>query len=456
MQNFFLGIDVSKGYADFLLLDSKQQPVEASFQLDDTFDGHCRLYEFLKNFFQGHPETTVHAAVESTGGYENNWFNSLHKYQQTLNVKVARLNPKGVNHSSRAALQRVVTDSVSARNIAEYMIKHPEKINYESDDYFSNLKRKWQFIQTLVKQKTRLLNQLEKLLYIANPEVLSYCKDRVPQWVLRLLQKYPTAKQLSRAQLKGVAQIPYVSRQRALELINASKRSIASATDELTKDSIVTMAKEIRHLEQLIDTQTKLLATKCSLPELELLKTFNAVGDSSAIGLLLEIGAVQRFATAKKLASFFGLHPKFKISGDGTTGTRMSKEGRKAPRAILYMVAMNAILYNPLIQEVYEHNLAKGKCKMDAMGVCMHKILRIIYGMLKNNQAFDPEIDRRNRMNRPKKMLPPKTSSKRRFQQHDENAPVSKRQAKKRKEQKLSQSDPVTVYEINASALSEH
>ena len=47
--------------------------------------------------------------------------------------------------------------------------------------------------------------------------------------------------------------------------------------------------------------------------EVELLKTFKGIGDYSAIGLMLEIQAVERFATAKKLASFFGLHPIFKI-----------------------------------------------------------------------------------------------------------------------------------------------
>jgi transposase len=456
MQSYFLGLDVSKGYADLLLLDSSQKTVESNFQLDDTFDGHCRLFEFLCTFFKEHPDATVYAAVESTGGYEDNWFNSLHKFQENLNIKVARLNPKGVNHSSRAALQRVITDSVSARNIAEYMIKHPEKIDYESDDYFGTLKRKWQFVQTLVKQKTRLLNQLEKLLYIANPDVLIYCKNGVPQWVLRLLQRYPTAKQLGRAKIKTVALIPYIREQYARELINASRLSIASAEDDLTADSIVIMAKEIRHLDQLAHKQTKLLAEKCSLPELDLLKTFSAIGDSSAIGLLLEIGAVQRFGSAKKLVSFFGLHPKFKISGDGTSGMRMSKEGRKAPRAILYMVAMTAIAHNPLIREVYEHNLAKGKCKMDAMGVCMHKILRIIYGMLKNNQPFDPEIDRKNRMKMLHKKPNVTNNINRRFQQPDGKAPISRRQTKKRKEQKLSQGDPVTVHEINASALSKH
>lgn len=445
MQSYFLGVDVSKGYADLLLLDSNQRTVEPNFQLDDTFAGHCRLYEFLCRFFQDHPDTMVYAAVESTGGYESNWFNSLHKFQETLKIRVARLNPVGVHHNSRAGLQRVITDRVSARNVAEYMIKHPEKINYESDAYFGALKRKWQFIQTLLKQKTRLLNQLEKLLYIANPDVLSYCRDGVPQWVLRLLQKYPTSKHLARAHVKTVAAIPYIRAQNAKELIEAARLSVASAEDDLTADSIVIMSKEIHHLEQLADKQTKLLAEKCSLPELELLKTFSAIGDSSAIGLLLEIGAVQRFHSAKKLASFFGLHPRFKISGDGTSAMRMSKEGRKAPRAILYMVALAAINHNPLIRDVYEHNLAKGKCKMAAIGVCMHKILRIIYGMLKHNRAFDPEIDRKNRIQTVKKKSQATMDRNRRLQPMDDKAPISRRQAKKREEQKMSQDELVIV-----------
>ena len=42
---------MSKGYADFIILDNKKEPVEKNFQLDDTFDGHCHLYERLCKFF---------------------------------------------------------------------------------------------------------------------------------------------------------------------------------------------------------------------------------------------------------------------------------------------------------------------------------------------------------------------------------------------------------------------
>jgi len=53
MQPYYLGIDVSKGYADFVILSTKKQRIEDNFQLDDTFDGHYRLYEKLDLFLSG-------------------------------------------------------------------------------------------------------------------------------------------------------------------------------------------------------------------------------------------------------------------------------------------------------------------------------------------------------------------------------------------------------------------
>jgi len=136
-ENNYLGIDVSKGYADFTILDQKKSCVEKNFQFDDTFAGHNALYKFLVYFFKANPETHLYAAVESTGGYENNWYNSLSKWQSIFPLSVARVNPFGVNYNSKATLNRIVTDKQSAKNIADYMISHPEKVAYQNQDYFS-------------------------------------------------------------------------------------------------------------------------------------------------------------------------------------------------------------------------------------------------------------------------------------------------------------------------------
>ena len=84
MQMFYLGIDASKGYADFIILGSQKKVVVESFQLDDTFEGHCLFYELLMNFLTGHADSTIYAALESTGGYENNWYHALKSFQKTL------------------------------------------------------------------------------------------------------------------------------------------------------------------------------------------------------------------------------------------------------------------------------------------------------------------------------------------------------------------------------------
>jgi transposase len=401
MNQFYLGIDVSKGYSDFVMLNAKKQPVIENFQLDDTFEGHGRLYETLRSFNHDYPEATIYAAVESTGGYENNWFQALLKFQGSLPIKTAHLNPLGVSHNHKADLKRNVTDKISAQNVAEYMIAHPEKVSYQHQNSLASLRKQWGFISMLTKQSGQLLNQLESLVYNANPEILMYCKDGTPQWVLKLLTRYPTALRLSKAKAKSVARIPYVSRERAQQLVATAKKSVASASDQITEQLIGATVKQILDLNKTIKTQTQILADECVVPEVELLKTFIGIGDYSAIGLMLEIQSVKRFLTSKKLASFFGIHPVYKKSGDGTWKYRMSKKGRREPRRILYLVAMSAIKSNPLIRSIYQQAVQRGMEKMAAVGLCMHKILRIIYGMLKHNKAFDPEIDRKNRQKKP-------------------------------------------------------
>jgi len=454
MANFYLGLDVSKGYADLIMINQRKQIVEQSFQLDDTVNGHKQLCAFLSTFFKSHPTAVVYAAVESTGGYENNWFKTLHQIQHPFDIKVARLNPCGVTHNSKAGLQRIVTDKLSAKYIAEYMIDHPEKICYETHDYFYQIRRKWKFIKTLVKEKVRFLNQLEILVYDANPELLPYCRHSVPQWILRLLKRYPTAETLKQASVQDVAQIPYISENKAQRLISNAQTSVASADDVLTADTIILLCTEILRLEGLIAQQTRLIAQYQQFPEVDLLKTFTGIKDLNAIGLLINIGSHERYLTCKHLSSFSGVHPVFKSSGDGISGIHMSKKGSREIRAILFMIALTAIRTNPLIRDLYWYHVNKGREKLDAIGICMHKILRIVYGMLKNNTPFDPEIDRANRIKSISRGNGAAKNTLRRYQDLDELAPISGRQSNKRKEKEKSQDDHIVMNGIKFPPLS--
>jgi len=454
MPDYFLGADVSKGFCDFILLDKDERPAIDVFQLDDTFEGHNKLYEILKGFFSSEPGAVLHFGIESTGSLENNWLNLLYRLKGELNIKVARLNPVGPTALHKAALERNGTDAISARYVAEYLIKYPKKVNYDIEDPYMGLRKQLNFIEMLSKQQTQLLGYFSTLLYTSMPFLVKYCKNGVPMWVLKMLNKYPSAAMLGRAREVSLVKIPYISQLRAKRIQESARLNVGSATDENTAFVIKSIVGQIIQLKETIALQKDDMAKNCNLPEVKLLESVNGIGRYTAIGLVLNIISIERFPTAKHLASYFGLHPVYKKSGDREGKYRMSKKGRSAPRKLLFMAAWTARVHSPLIKDIYIEHIKRGKSKMAAIGVCMHKLLRIVFGILKNKKAFDPEVDKRNRMKdrTKKRQMKQKVinGKKRRFQALDKNAPVSGRQNKKRKG-KQSQPALSGVYGINAS-----
>ena len=441
MSNYYLGCDVSKGYADFIILDSAKKIIEPVFQLDDTFEGHNQFYRFLQNFFRHHPDATLFSAVESTGGLENNWLALFKRLADLMNIKSSRVNPLGPNALHRASLERNSNDAISAKLIAEYLITYSEKVDYDADDPYVSLRKQWNLIEIYKKQKTQLLNQLSILLYTSMPFLVKYCKDGTPHWLLNLLSKYPCSSKLSKSKESTLAKIRYISHKRAQVIIADAKQSIGSVDDEATSFVIKSIVEQILQLKNKIEKHKHYIVTSCDLPEVKLLQSFQGIGVYSAIGLVLNIVSVDRFSSAKHLASYFGVHPVYKISGDGSGRFRMSKKGRAVPRQILYMVARTSIIHNPLIIEVYINHLKRGNTKSSALGVCMHKILRIVFGILKHQKEFNPEIDKQNRN---KTRIVKKNNSgsdiKRRYQDKSIDAPVSRRQSIKRRKREQSQS----------------
>jgi hypothetical protein len=168
----------------------------------------------------------LYAGLESTGGYESNWYNSLLNLKDTVNIKVARLNPLGVNHQKKAGLERNSTDKISARVVAEYLIDHGKNIVYNREDAKVALKKEWKFIKMLSKQCVQLLNQFESALYNTHPHLLTYCSSEVSNWLLKVVMQYPSAVRLSGARPKTLAKIPFVTLERAKELVKNAKEYI--------------------------------------------------------------------------------------------------------------------------------------------------------------------------------------------------------------------------------------
>lgn len=394
----YLGIDVSKGYADFVLLGPDKTELEPCFQLQDNAEGRQQLKLILERWLA--ELSVIYCGVESTGGYENNWYRFLKLQSFRDRVLVSRLNPSGVKAVSEATLKRTITDSVSAHNIAHYLVLFGEKVdyqsNYVSNSQFQQSRQYYNFIAMLVRQKVQLGNQLEKLLYQYYSEVLVYCRNGIPVWLLRMLRKYSSAELVGKAGVKKLQAIKGISQEKAEALVRKSSVSVQSVSPQ-TLHLIRSTCENLLQLTDQVAAQRQYLHTIYQQdPMVNLLCTIPGVGIGSAVLLLIEIESADRFTSAKKLASYFGVHPTYKQSGDSIWENRMSKKGRSPVRAALYMAAMAGIRTNPAFKQQYARFRAKGMRHKQAMGVLMHKLLRIIYGMLKSGKPFDPSVDQQH------------------------------------------------------------
>lgn len=444
----YVGIDASKGYADFIVLQSDKGIAEPAFRLYDVAEGHRRLGSLIEQWLQkGYDH--ICCGVESTGGYENNWVNYLQLSGEKKPVYIVRLNPKAVKSLSEAALTRTITDSVSASSIALYLIDFKSRIHYlqssQSQRTYKEARKHNSFIRMLKKQRNQLGNQLEKLIYEHLSPLMCYCRNSQPLWLLALLEKYATAEGIKKAGVSRLIKIKGISKDKATSLVEKMTGLNTQASDHISV-IIKRTAAQILHLEQSIKKEKEDLYHRFKhCDEVLLLTTATGIGYQSAVEILVEIEDVNRFESAKKLVAYFGTHPMWKQSGDGIWGNHMSKKGRSEIRAVLYMCCLTAIRHDELFKALYATTRAKGKNHYSSMGVIMNKMLRIIYGILKNKTKYNSQTDYNNRQNARAKQ---KNKEEKQIQNNDQkqtklerfnleevkDLPVSKRYAKKKRQ----------------------
>lgn len=92
-----------------------------------------------------------------------------------------------------------------------------------------------------------------------------------------------------------------------------------------------------------------------------------------------------------ELAAITGLAPYCRDSGN-KSGKRFIRGGRKIPRDALYMAVLTGSHKIPLLKDLRERLLSKGKPKKVAIVACMRKLLGILHSIFKRREAFIEQI----------------------------------------------------------------
>ena len=118
------------------------------------------------------------------------------------------------------------------------------------------------------------------------------------------------------------------------------------------------------------------------------LVSIKGIGSRSATILLSVIGDINDFATAGKLASYFGIVPKVRDSNETVRHGRITKHGSKLARTTLVQCTLAAKRFSPYLRRYYERvksNRGSGK----AIIATARKLLNIIFDTLKDDLIFE-------------------------------------------------------------------
>ena len=283
-------------------------------------------FKALRKWLEQHKAKQVHACLEATGRYGE----ALAYYLYAQGSVVSIVNPARIHAYGQSKLQRNKTDSEDARLIADFCAtQKPER---------------W----TPPPAEQRQLHDLTRRL--------------------------DTLKQM---------------RQQERNRLESAAGGLAPAARRSLDESIAFLDRQIAQLEAEIADHTG------SHPTLQhqagLLDSIPGIGLVTAYALLGELPDLANFAQASQLAALAGLTPAIRCSGSSVRGkTTLSKTGNAHLRAILYMPALTAMRCSPPFRSFAERLAANGKSKMAIIGAIMHKLIRVIFAVLKHQKPFDP------------------------------------------------------------------
>ena len=177
-------------------------------------------------------------------------------------------------------------------------------------------------------------------------------------------------------------------RSQLVDMITAEKNRLNTA-DKVVQGSIRATIRSLERQLGKIDHELAEVIKQSPLwqEKAEILQSVQGVGRVVSMTLLAglpELGAVDN----KAIAALVGVAPFNRDSGS-FRGKRMVWGGRAKVRAALYMAALSATRWNPVIRQFYERLLAKGKPKKVALTASMRKLLVILNSMLRHRKMWD-------------------------------------------------------------------
>ena len=387
-----IGIDVSKGKSTVCIMKPYGEIISKPYEIAHIDEDLKGLVNTIKSLNE---EKRV--VMEATGIYHL----PVLTYLQENGIFVAIINPFVMKKYRCQAIRKGKTDKLDSITIANYGLD-----NWFHLEEFKGLTESYAELKLLSQQYRHYMNQhicallaLTHMLDYTMPgikELLntfneSNGKDKLSDfvdkyWHFDEIRKMSEEKFISDynnwAKEKGY----HPNQEKAIEIHNLAMKSIPtlSSTTSTTK---VIVREAVRVLKEIDATLYKILTLMqeiaSKLPEYQIVRNMNGVGEVLSAKLIAEIGDVRRFHSGKALIAYAGIDaPPYQSGQFMSTNRRISKRGSSSLRKVGYETMRclkthkytNDPVYNFIIKKESE-----GKAKKVAKIAGLNKFLKIYY-----------------------------------------------------------------------------
>jgi transposase len=197
----------------------------------------------------------------------------------------------------------------------------------------------------------------------------------------------PEPRPLPDAQTQTLAAI-LTRRRQLVEMLTAERNRLMSVPTPVRKSLRTHIAWLERAIQQTDTALTETIRQSPVWREKEaLLQSTPGVGPvvtTTLLANLPELGTL----TGKQISALVGVAPFNRDSGT-LRGTRTVWGGRAQVRAALYMGALVATRFNPVIRAFYQRLCTAGKAKKVALTACMRKRLIVLNAMMKHRTRWE-------------------------------------------------------------------
>lgn len=387
MYSYFVGIDIAKNthWASCLSADGEIIFEPFSFSNDNT-----GFQKFISKF-DSLDKTKILIGLESTAHYGEN----IISYLFSLNYNIAIINPIQTANLRRSNIRKTKNDKVDSKIIIKALTLGNYSLITSRD--INNLKLKGlcrsrrNLVTLRSKSKIQLVSYVDQIF----PELESFFKGNLHLNVsYQLLKDFSSPKVISSLHLTKLTNILHVNSHGRYGKLDAIRlRELAKSSVGIDNPSLLI---QIKHAILQIELYNEQIAEVESLYKQILdemnstILTISGMSFNQAAVILGCIGDINRFEHSCQLLAFAGLDPSVIQSGNfQARATRMSKRGSGMLRYSLVYSAHNVVKNNKTFKEYYDLKRSQGKSHYCALGHVAHKLVRVIFKMLKDNVAFD-------------------------------------------------------------------